>query len=420
MKRKSWIFYVVLVSVMMGNFGLLWADEVDDLRAELQAVQGRLAMLEANQSSHQNEVNSRLDAIAASQPGGELPSFLDWVESIELGGDFRYRHELIDSENNGVNRTGRNRHRIRARLTLDAQVNDQADIHVRIATGSADPVSTNTTLDGAFSSKSIWLDRAYFDWHPDWLGGVSIWGGKVANPFRCVGGSQLIWDGDLNPEGLAGTYSFDLSEADRLSIVGGGFWVDEVSGGSDSSLWGIQADLRHEFTDDTYALGGVSYYNYGNVLHRNTLFDATDSFGNTTENIGGANVYANDYDLVEFYGAVGTRVLEMPFTVFGDLVTNAAASGSDMGWLVGFTINKAKVPGSWQFGYNYREVQADAVIGALCDSDFIGGGTDGSGHVLSFKYQVASNMQAALTYFCNELGNDDDYRRMQADFIFKF
>ena len=42
---------------------------------------------------------------------------------------------------------------------------------------------------------------------------------------------------------------------------------------------------------------------------------------------------------------------------------------------MGATLNKAKDPGSWQFEYDYRDIQADAVVGKFNDSDFVGGGT---------------------------------------------
>ena len=114
----------------------------------------------------------------------------------------------------------------------------------------------------------------------------------------------------------------------------------------------------------------------------------------------------------------------MPVAVFGTYVNNIAAKTSeDTGWLSGTKFNKAKKPGSWEVSYNYRDVEEDAVVGGICDSDFVGGGTDGKGHVLGFKYQIAKNVQGGLSYFINEKNaNDtkDDFKLLQADLIFKF
>jgi hypothetical protein len=55
------------------------------------------------------------------------------------------------------------RERIRCPLSATGKVNDNTDVNVRLATGSADPVSTNQTLDGGFTSKALWVDHAYYD-----------------------------------------------------------------------------------------------------------------------------------------------------------------------------------------------------------------------------------------------------------------
>ena len=116
----------------------------------------------------------------------------------------------------------------------------------------------------------------------------------------------------------------------------------------------------------------------------------------------------------------------MPSAVFGNYVRNTAApSGSNTGYLLGARINKAKKPGSWQFSYNYRDLQSDAVFAGLTDSDFILGGTGGKGHKFGYKYQLAKNVQAALTYFIAERDNRSgtgrqDVKLLQADLIFKF
>ena len=72
----------------------------------------------------------------------------------------------------------RHRNRIRARLGLGAKVNDEWDLGFRLATGhgevSGDPVSTNQTLDEAFSKKPIWLDQAFFGYHPQWFKGFNV------------------------------------------------------------------------------------------------------------------------------------------------------------------------------------------------------------------------------------------------------
>jgi hypothetical protein len=91
--------------------------------------------------------------------------------------------------------------------------------------------------------------------------------------------------------------------------------------------------------------------------------------------------------------------------------------------MVGASINKAKDPGSWQLDYDYREVQADAVVGQFTDSDFTGGGTGGRGHRFGFSYVLTKNVVPGLGYYINRYdGRNDnaDYKRLQADVVVKF
>ncbi|RKX17023.1 MAG: hypothetical protein DRP51_11545, partial [Candidatus Zixiibacteriota bacterium] len=86
----------------------------------------------------------------------------DWWENVKVKGDFRYRHEMINKEDKDV----RHRNRIRARLAVEAKVNDEMKTVIQLATGSEDPASTNQTLDNAFTTKNIGLDLAYFEYKP--------------------------------------------------------------------------------------------------------------------------------------------------------------------------------------------------------------------------------------------------------------
>jgi hypothetical protein len=133
-------------------------------------------------------------------------------------------------------------------------------------------------------------------------------------------------------------------------------------------------------------------------------------------------MYSNDYDLAELFGEYGFKYGDKPAALFANYVKNTVASGGDdAGWLIGGKLGKCKAPGSWQVSYDYRELDADAVLGAFNDSDFIGGGTNGEGHRFNFAYQLAKNLQGALTYFLDQKADDDhDYNRLQADVIFKF
>jgi len=440
---------VLCTPVLLWPIAALAANDVQDvnqLKAELQSqrqrqaeLENKINQLEARQKLKERALDQKVEQVAAQQEKnqgpkeegkkkeGAIPEILRWASRVGLYGDLRYRYEFIDDKSKDFDR---NRNRIRARLGLNAKINDEWNLGFRLATGEGiqegDPVSTNQTLGGSWGKKPFWLDLAFLDYHPQWLKGLDILGGKINVPFYKVGGNQLIWDSDLTPEGGAVSYARPLNEQTSVNLSAGGFWVVERSTDVDTALWGAQGYVKHQINKPTYILGGVSGYWYGNLQGEPALSLQWESptsnfFGNS--NAGG--LYDSKYDLFELFAEAGTSVRNLPVAVFADYVVNTAAvnDNEDTGWLVGFAINKAKDPGSWQFEYDYREVKADAVVAQFNDSDFVGGGTAGKGHRFGFTYALTKNVAPSLTYFADQYwgrNDDKDYGRLQADIVVKF
>jgi len=405
------------------------ADELSDIKEQLQETQKRLAQLEEQQKQQSRQMEKMTSETIKNEQADVLPENLKWLEKIKISGDFRYRHDHTDLQAESAGRAewqnGEERHRIRARLMFEAMINDDWDVAFRIASGSSKaPNSTNQDLEDAFSSKDIWLDLAYFDWHPEAKEGLNVFGGKMHNPFYRVNKAEHIWDTDLNPEGIAAQYMAPLSDRDQLFVAGGGFWVDESSSDVDTSLWGVQTYWKHTIGNPDYVLAGASYYDYGNLQGQEALDTWSTKklfYGNTSS----GGVYVSDYDIFEAFGEYGFKFAGMPLAFFGSWVQNIDAStDEDTGWLVGGKLNKAKDPGSWELGYDYRDTEADAVVGGFIESSFVAGSTDSRGHRFVFKYQINKATQAALTYCHAENAGsssvDLDYRRLLADLVFKF
>jgi hypothetical protein len=341
----------------------------------------------------------------------------EWWENMKITGDLRYRHEMIkegDSET-------RNRHRIRARLGVESEVNDFTKAGVQLATGSDDPVSTNQTLSDGFSTKSLMLDLAYFTIRSTLIPGLSVTGGKFKNPFFKPGDSELLWDSDLDPEG--GTFNYQKRfKALSLTFIGAGLWIEERSSGEDSWMGAGQALLGIELHQNksSVTLGG-GFYNYFNAAGYRPYFDGTEPMGNSIDTLGN---YLNGYEITEVFVEVAYSFKYFPVTVMADFAANSAAEDFNNGWLAGIRAGKTKKPGSWDFRYIYRKIEKDAVVGIFTDSDFRGGGTDARGHEIGGGYQIANNMKFSATYFINTIGlkkkETTDFDRLQLDLQLKF
>ncbi|MFC1650190.1 putative porin [Candidatus Latescibacterota bacterium] len=333
-------------------------------------------------------------------------------DNIKFDADLRYRHELIEAEG----KEQRNRQRVRARVNMSAKLNDEVNIGFRIASGTDNPVSTNQTMGDGFSSKQAKVDLAFFEWNPGKVSGVSVIGGKVKNPFFSPSKTQLLWDTDLTPEGLAFKYSKSGGAMD-LFVSTSYFWVEERSEKGDAILLGGQAGIDYASPVGGLIVG-AGYFDYQNAKNYPSFYDTKDSAGNSADSTG---KYLYDFDDLEIFAEFSPKAFEI-LTVFVDYVSNIAENVEDnQSWLAGFTCGSAKDPGSYDVRYSYRYIEKDSIIGAFTDSDFLGGGADGQGHKIDINYQLASKTKATATFFINQSGieNSKNYNRFQLAFSFK-
>jgi hypothetical protein len=354
-----------------------------------------------------------------------------WTDMITFKGDFRYRLDFINIPDNDETKV-RARHRIRARLGVFAELPQDFKLGIQLASGSSqDPVSANQTLTDAFDKKPVWIDLAYGGWYPSVAKGLSVEAGKMKNPFLAVGENELIWDHDVTPEGAAVGYTRSFGVVEPL-VHGGAYYIQERSSGDDSWLLGVQGGIKFNiYKDYIYILTGASYFDYTRIQNQETYFDTTDSAGNSSTEVlidpndpasDTVQRYNNDYNLVEGFFEVGGKIVKFPWSAFTDVVYNAAADNKNLGWLAGVSFGKCKEQFDFSVRYTYRALEADAVVGAFTDSDFINGGTDGKGHEWNVDFQIAKPLQFSFTYFFNQAPFEDgeNYNRAQLDLKLKF
>lgn len=342
---------------------------------------------------------------------------------IKVKGDFRFRTENIKEEQaSPTPEAERSRQRLRLRLAAQAKVNATTDVHVRFATGSTTNTETNSTnqdLTDYYSKKTIVLDQAYFDWKA--TDSLKVWGGKAPLAFHSVGGNDMIFDTDLTPEGLAAKYKHSL-ESGEIYFNTAMTWLNErysASGATDNTdvgLVGAQLGFAHKAEAWNLNVNAASY-NYSNIKGAT----APAARGNTLS--GGS--YVNDYKVTSLGLEIGTDISEMPVSLYAESVNNSDPSTNNKGSIFGVKIGKLKDAGSWSLTIDSREVEKDATVGVLADSDSSGGGTDIRSTKLAGAYQVADNSNVALTVFSGKKTISSttlspNYQRVMLDFNYNF
>lgn len=363
----------------------------------------------------------------AAAPAPAAPA-KTWADKITLKGDLRYRHETIEDDAKGD--FTRERDRIRARLAAEAKISDEWSAAIGFSTGQNDPVSGNQTLSDGFSKKDMKLDLAYLQWKmfssdPNEL---SLVAGKMKNPFINV--SDLMWDGDLNPEGAALKGQVNVGMLTLLANAGS-FWIMERSKESDDTTLaaGQAAVVLEPVPEFSLTLGG-SYYAFDNLYDVLDWEAKNNAYGNSTKagTVVGTTTnkaYKYEYIPVEFFAKADAFIGRFPISVYGQMVSNGEVSQNGDGLLYGVTLGKAKNAGTFEVGYRHAKLEKDAVVGAFTDSDRWGGGTDGEGDKVHVKYQFTKNVGVGVNYFMDEKPKSDasktkDYARMQADLQVSF
>jgi hypothetical protein len=402
-------------------------------------------------------------AMAADAPKG-------WWDSITWKGDIRYRYEDIqDGSKTNVNASkaedDRQRERIRVRASMEAKINDNLKAVVGLTTTEkGDPVSGNQTLTDAGTKKGIYLDLGYIDWtvvpwnvDPAFPATAKLLLGKMKNPFLNV--SDLVFDGDLTPEGVAMNAKVGNDTISGM-VNCGRFWVKEIktSKPDDIMMNGVQAAIRYEPIPEVSLTVGASVYAFDNVkdtVAGTLAYDAADSaYGNSTYSVttttrttyaispsvatsGGASTnsvalssattaksYKYDYSVTEYFAELYMH-FGIPVSIVAQMISNSKVDNFENGALYGITVGKAKNPGTWEVGYFLQELEKDATFAPWTDSDRWGGGTDGKGQKAQAKYQLTKNLQIGATYFMNDKktsapAETRDYERLQVDLVMSF
>lgn len=394
-----------------------------------------------------DELRQELLAQAKSERWGEPGALPSWLSRISLYGDLRVRHEkdYFASDNDiPVNFPGQNinntqsqraQFRLRARLGVKAKITDWVSGGLRLATGSAtNPVSTNQTLGNFNNKNAILVDQAYIKLDPyNWL---SLSGGKIPNPFF---GTDLVWDPDLNFDGVAATLKPRFTDATNGYFVAGIFPVQEIAPtpltlAQNKWLYGYQGGIEWASPNNSKAKIGVGLYRYSHVegipntgvagspeAHR---YDATAPLfsqkGNSLFDIavaGDPTQYAllskfKELNLTASYDLASFDPVHVVLT--GDFVKNIGFDRNEIlartgvqdyvpktkGYTASVTVGMTNMEklGDWQVFGAYKYLERDAVLDAYTDSDFHLGGTNAKGYILGGSYGLDKNTWLSLRW----------------------
>jgi hypothetical protein len=427
----SYVSYASEVDALLQKLidkGILTAPEAQEIRSE------------TNDEIAKTEKQKQEDYKALAKD--ILP---DWVKNTKLKGDFRLRYSYNHPKGVGNLTNDNQRARLRLRMGLESNINDKVTVAAGLATGLGSPNDTplsattgngtgayvgdlsrdyarsaNQTLTGVFSKKPIQLDYAYAKYTPQpW---VSLTGGIFMNPFWDPEG-KFIWDDNIRPEGAAIAFNKSWNPQFTTFVNSGYLVLDQNSGDHDGPmLYAFQPGVTYAFNDAISLKGAVSYYNWANIKGRylqGGSFDTANaySYGNTRDKKGnlryGYDTLAPQVELVIKHplgalnlDSLGLSMLDFPYlSLFGEYMQNNRTPNNNTAYVAGFKFGSASIDkwGDWQFQYDFRRLERDAIPDILPDADFynsVAGGTTGvGGHRLVFQWGLSKNNWLAFNFY---------------------
>jgi|GEM_PF-975540 len=477
--KKMLFFLIAAASTICLLSAQAYAGEVDVLINKL-VEKGVLSPSEAQIVMDDTKLKVSKDL--AEQKSYAVP---DWTQRIKWGGDVRFRTQgdwgknntvtTAPGTNNGIDKQ-RIRNRIRGRFYMEAKVNDFTYASVRFAGGDTNVRSTNDTTDNWWSKKYAMFDWYYIrfeapaSFHRDYgqyFSDAKLWAGKFPIPFEY---SELLWDPDTNPSGVAFQYvSPDLGNSGIVPLFNiysnsAMLWLNEnASYTNDPMLWGWQVGLKTDPFGPLASTANISsaIYNFASVQGRSP----TGSAGTNTRTLGMDGVgavndqgYRYGFSVFDLLVGIDNQKIfgfEFPHGLYADYLHNmeCAVDGLNNGYMLGGYIGKKKIkePGDWKARAEMRYIERDAVPDFMPDSDFYGfgtnytpslaipataannagnnglpaeGGTNGKGINLAFEYQLFKNTSLNFEYYWMKPIKSDDrtapWNELQLDVITKF
>lgn len=405
---------------------------------------------------------------------GLLPS---WLSRLRWYGDMRFRVEREDYAADNAppqaidayyqlplgttltTENSRNRPRLRARLGVDATLDEHfsADIMVVTTTGddaTASPVSFNSDQGRYGRPLSAGIDVAYLQWAPS--SDVHVTGGRLTNPYLSSDiqflSSDLIWWPDLAFDGVLATYTphWGATWSGYLNAGAHPLQTNQLGPynmAPQQWLYAGQTGVALQAADHSTFRLGASYFSYvgmqgvlnpADPINSTLNSDSAPLFrqrGNTMFDINwfsnpGTPLWAYagqfkevevdgnfeiahfdplrvgmDVDLVRNVGfnageitrQIGAAIQGLPQDKTGQTgVQRPKVNGYRVGLLVGrHAVNQL---GDWQAFGGYRFLERDAVVDAFTSPDYHLGGTDQKGPFLGLNLGLGTNASMILRY----------------------
>jgi len=442
-----------VVAMVAAGIVLAWSSGLQADDARLEALERRLVEQEkriAEQERQIGELKGQVDTddrapadrrqiekilkdIDADAPAIKIG---DWAENLDLFGDLRlrYRYQRMGENHKAVYPAGTaypgrrvnkpwSQGEFRLRVGLKKTWWDgQMEVAVRLDSDAGIGQSRrddNVPMGGAgvfvpganvSSDEPILIGLAYAKYKPEAVKGLTIVAGKMENPLTTIK-TEMLWDSDLCPEGIAAIYAFQGMEKVTPFVAAGAV---QLTGGGGVQLHAYQGGVILGANEDVKVTAMGTWYDWRHVeLLGGVVVAPTEPvFGGNTipQAAHPAELGAQEFDVLDVRAQVEMKLGEIPVAVFGDFARNFEDNDGkdDDAVSVGVKLGQAKKQGDWFVRYRYAIIDENVFPSIVGDAQFMG--TDRKGHEIGAGYMISDFLKAEAEVIYNAARSSERVR----------
>lgn len=360
----------------------------------------------------------------------------DAIKSIGLYGDVRVRYEHRSADNApGSGESGstydRDRFRYAVRIGIRGDLFNDFYYGLRVET-SSNPRSPWVTFGddsnptpSAKNSDMIAIGQAYLGWRPaNWL---DLTVGRMPMPLFVT---PMIWDSDINPEGVAERFKHSIGDVDLFANFGQFVYQNlNPDNQLNTFILAWQAGANVNLAKDVSFKAAPVLYNYtGNGQNNglNTPFSGQGLNGLNPNTTGYNQNGINNLLVLEIPAELNFKLAQRNARLFGDFAYNFqgddraraavgatapagnlpfAVTGQNMAYQVGLgygnlglVYGQTSKRNTWEARVYWQHVEQYAADVNLLDSDFFEGRANLEGIYAAFAYSITDGIIGTLRY----------------------
>ena len=213
------------------------------------------------------------------------------------------------------------------------------------------------------------VDRLFLSWMP--VRQLQVTAGKFAHPFLSnpIYG-ELLWDADVQPEGLVLRYLGRPPGGAAFGAVAVGQYILlEQSRSSNSYATVAQAGGNLTVTDGLVVRGAVGYYGYRDLAPDGAIDVLLKNRGNAvldSDGDGEPDVFASEFRVLDTMFHLRFTATPRPLQIGGQYWHNFGAEiDKDTGWPLGGSYGALGAKGDWRLYYQFQRVEQDSLFSAV-------------------------------------------------------